>query len=63
MLEDIFSSGAVADPLRRKADQRAGACSVLVGVAANRSIATGAAVRIADLAGPLERPEFASSAA
>ncbi len=61
MLEDIFSPEATPDPLRRKADQRAGACSVMVGIAANRSIATGAAVRIADLAGALERPEFATA--
>ncbi len=59
MLEDIFTPGTVPDPLQRRADQRAGASSVLVGVAANRSIATGSAVRIEDLAGPLERPEFA----
>ena len=63
MLEDIFTPGTVPDPLRRRADQRAGASSVLVGVAANRSIATGASVRITDLCGPLERPEFAAAPA
>ena len=59
MLQDIFDPGTTHDPLRRRADHRAGACSVLVGVAANRSIATGSSVRIADLTGTLERPDFA----
>jgi predicted dehydrogenase len=59
MLADIFNPGTTPDGLRRRADHRAGACSVLVGVAANRSIATGTTVRIADLAGTLERPDFA----
>jgi predicted dehydrogenase len=38
------------DPLHQRADSRAGAMSVLIGVAGNRSMATGQAVRIADLA-------------
>ena len=37
------------DPLGQRADSRAGALAVLVGVAANRSIATGLPVNIADL--------------
>ncbi len=37
------------DPLRQRADSRAGAMSVLIGVAANQSIATGLPVGIQDL--------------
>jgi len=51
MLADIFDPNAPADPLKRKADQRDGAYSILVGVAAYRSIQTGKAVRIEDLLG------------
>ncbi len=49
LLADIFARRAPRDPLRRQADQRDGAYSILVGVAACRSIDTGKAVRIADL--------------
>lgn len=38
------------DPLQQRADSRAGAMAVLIGAAANRSIATGETVNIADLA-------------
>jgi predicted dehydrogenase len=41
----------VPDPLNQVADARAGALSLLIGVASNQSIATGQAVRIADLLG------------
>ena len=58
MLEEILAPGAVADPYLRRADERAGAASILVGVAANRSLATGARVRLADLAGELPRPDY-----
>ena len=58
MLEEILAPGAVADPYLRRADERAGAASMLVGVAANRSLATGARVRLADLAGELPRPDY-----
>lgn len=49
LLADIFASRAPADPLKRKADQRDGAYSVLIGVAAGHSIDTGQPVQIADL--------------
>ncbi len=39
------------DPLGRQADQRDGAYSILVGIAACHSIDTGRAVRIGDLLG------------
>ena len=51
LLADIFDPNAPADPLHRKADQRDGAYSILVGVAAWHSIDTGQAVKIADLLG------------
>ncbi len=51
LLADIFDRQPAPDPLGRKADQRDGAYSILVGVAAYHSIDTGGAVRIADLLG------------
>ena len=51
LLTDVFDPNPPADPLRRKADQRDGAYSILVGVAACRSIDTGTAVRIDELLG------------
>jgi len=45
----LFSGRAIPDPLGHMADSWAGAMSVLIGVAANRSIATGQPVHIADL--------------
>jgi hypothetical protein len=58
MLAEILAPGVVVDPYRRRADERAGAASMLVGVAANRSLATGVRVRLADLMGELPRPEY-----
>lgn len=48
LLKDIFGKPA-ADPLGRAAGPRDGALSILTGIAANRSFATGQAVRVADL--------------
>lgn len=48
LLRDVLV-GDQDDPLGRAADHRAGADSIMVGIAANRSLATGQAVRIADL--------------
>lgn len=48
MLRDIFV-GTDADPFGRAADHVAGTDSIMVGIAANRSLATGLPVRIADL--------------
>jgi hypothetical protein len=50
LLDDIFIGG-VHDPLGRAADHTDGAYAILTGVAANKSFATGEAVRIADLLG------------
>ncbi|MFA6133406.1 MAG: Gfo/Idh/MocA family oxidoreductase [Phycisphaerae bacterium] len=51
LLADIFDPKAPRDRLRRKADQRDGAYSVLIGVAAYRSVDTGRAISIPDLLG------------
>jgi predicted dehydrogenase len=58
MLDELFGAAA-ADPLGRAADQRSGAYSILVGVAANQSLETGNSVSIADLVQGLERPAYA----
>ena len=55
MLSHLF--GAREDPFHRAADDRAGAWSALVGIAANAPIATGAPSRLDDLAGDIERPD------
>jgi predicted dehydrogenase len=58
LLEDLFSPVSTEDKYLRVADERAGAYSVLVGVAANESIATGKVVSIADLAGDILTPTY-----
>jgi hypothetical protein len=49
ILRDHLFRGLDSDPLGLQADSRAGAMSILTGVAANRSIATGQPVRVAEL--------------
>jgi predicted dehydrogenase len=58
MLEDIFLPEPAADKYLRAADERAGACSIMVGIAANRSLETGARVQVADLVGGLTAPDY-----
>jgi predicted dehydrogenase len=58
MLEDIFLPSPTPDKYLRAADERAGACSIMVGIAANRSLQTGARVQIADLIGELPHPDY-----
>jgi hypothetical protein len=48
MFEHLFRGGG-ADPLRRRAGWRDGVAAVAVGIAGNRSLETGEAVRVADL--------------
>lgn len=60
MLEDMFPPISAADKYLRAADERAGACSVMVGIAANRSLETGARVDLAEWFGELPLPEYAS---
>jgi len=57
MLQEIFAS-AKPDKHLRAADQRAGAYSCLTGIAANRAIATGQPVRVADLVSNVGYPDF-----
>jgi predicted dehydrogenase len=59
MLEDIFLPVPAPDKYLRAADERAGACSILVGIAANRSIVTGARVCVEDLVPNLAPPDYA----
>ena len=59
MLEDIFLPEPATDKFLGAADERAGACSILVGIAANRCLETGAGVRIADLLPGLPLPDYA----
>jgi predicted dehydrogenase len=56
MLADLFDPAAPADPLLRAADERGGAASVLVGIAANQCFKTGGTVRIDSLVKGLQRP-------
>lgn len=46
------------DKYLRAADERAGAWSIMTGVAANHSMHTGQPVRIADLVGPIGNPDY-----
>jgi predicted dehydrogenase len=58
MLTEIFGE-APADKFRRVSDERAGAYSALVGIAANKCFETGQTVRIADLVTGLTPPDRA----
>jgi predicted dehydrogenase len=49
LLTDIFHPNPPADPLKRRASQKDGAYSVLIGVAAYRSVQAGRPVRVSDL--------------
>jgi hypothetical protein len=49
MLEDLFGAKKKADPLNRAAGHLDGARSILTGIAANESFATGMPVRIDEL--------------
>jgi hypothetical protein len=60
MLIDIFLPQAPpADKYLRKSDERAGAASSLIGIAANQCFQTGQLVKIAELAPTLTRPDYA----
>jgi predicted dehydrogenase len=58
MLADIFEPEPGGDKYLRAADQRAGAYSILTGVAANRSIQMGQCVKIADLVSDIGYPDY-----
>jgi predicted dehydrogenase len=57
MLADLFFPRPARDPLMRAADYRAGAMSILVGIAANKSMRTGKPARIADLVPDVPLPQ------
>jgi predicted dehydrogenase len=58
MLRDLFHPEKVPDKYLRAADQRAGACSILTGIAANQCFVTGQPVEIADLAQNIGAPDY-----
>jgi hypothetical protein len=57
MTEVLFGGGQTADPLGRSATERDGALSLLTGLAANESLATGAPVLVADLLDMTVQPD------
>jgi len=63
MLRDLFLPTPPDDKFLRAADERAGAASILVGVAANRCFETGQPVALADLVPGLERPDYPAMSA
>ncbi|MBN1219783.1 MAG: Gfo/Idh/MocA family oxidoreductase [Anaerolineae bacterium] len=58
MVKDLFAPASVEDKYKRAADYRSGAWSILTGVAANRSMASGKPVRIDDLIHNLPDPDY-----
>jgi predicted dehydrogenase len=58
MLRHLFEPDPPGDKYLRAADQRAGAWSILTGVAANRSMERGQPVRIDELVHGLEMPDY-----
>ncbi len=58
MLDDIFGAEPKPDKYMRAADQRSGAYSCLVGIAANVCFETGQPVKIADLAPGVGYPDY-----
>jgi predicted dehydrogenase len=58
MLDDVFGQEKKQDKYLRAADQRAGAYSILTGVAANLAISTGKPVQIADLVHDVGYPDY-----
>ena len=58
LLNDLFHPEKQQDKYLRAADHRGGAYSILTGIAANRSMATGQAVQIADLVSGVGYPDY-----
>ena len=58
LVDDVLSETPAADKYLRAADHRAGAWSILTGVAANRSIAENRPVRIDELAADIGMPDY-----
>jgi predicted dehydrogenase len=59
MLDDLFLPERKPDKYLRAADERAGAASCLIGIAANKSFETGQPVVIKELVSGLSDPEYA----
>jgi len=58
MLDDLFLSKKPTDKYLRASDQRAGAYSILTGIAANHSFKNGQEIKIAELVTGIGYPEF-----
>ncbi len=58
LLHDLFDAVPEPDRYLRAADQRGGAYSILTGVAANRSMASGQLVKIEDLVQHIDLPDY-----
>ena len=58
LLNNLFHPEKQPDPYVTAADQRSGAYSILIGVAANESMKTGMPVRIADLVPNIAYPDY-----
>jgi hypothetical protein len=58
LLEDVFSPNPPEDKYMRAADHRAGAWSIITGIAANRCFETKQPVQIADLLPDLAEPDY-----
>ncbi len=58
MLRDLFAPTREPDKYMRTADQRSGAYSALIGIAANQCFTTGQTVKIADLVKGLGYPDY-----
>ena len=58
LMADVFAPERPSDPYLRAADHRAGAYSILTGIAANRSISEARPIRIDSLVHGLEFPDY-----
>lgn len=58
MLRDIFEPTSADDKYFRAADQRSGAYSILTGIAANLSMASGQVINVADLVEGIGEPAY-----
>jgi len=58
LLDDLLGPNPAPDKYLHAADYRAGAYSILIGVAANHSMRSGQPVRISDLVSSVPRPDY-----
>jgi predicted dehydrogenase len=57
---DLFGLTTIEDELKRAADQRSGAYSIITGIAANMSMASGKPIQIKDILKNVDYPEYTS---